>query len=74
MEYAPHNDDINKFNDYFVSNWLDNNSIPKNMWYERHRTTNLVESWHKKLNSKLHKNPRLLEFLFIIWEEANKVL
>lgn len=73
MEEAPDTDNITKFNNYFVSTWLDSATFPISLWNcegQRHRTTNLVESWHKRLNNVSSKKPRLLQFLQTIKDEA----
>lgn len=73
MEDAPNSEKITKFNNYFVSTWLENSYFPIELWNcegERHRTTNLVESWHKRLNNMTCKKPRLLKFLKTIRDEA----
>lgn len=73
METCPVNEKITNFNNYFVDTWLNNPSLHYSIWNcqgERHRTTNLVEAWHKSLNGVLKKKPRLLELLFTIREQA----
>lgn len=39
----------------------------------RHRTNNVVESWHKKMNNSIHKNSNLLFFISQLKEEADGV-
>lgn len=76
MEDAPQNEKITKFNDYFVAQWLENPSVQL-MWNVhgvRHRTINLAEAWHKRLNNKMGKRkPKLLQFLEILNKEAEYV-
>lgn len=58
MEDCPLHDNILKFNDYFVEQWLDNPNIPKEMWNcssVRDRTNNLVEGWNSQLNKLVNK-------------------
>ncbi len=87
MENAPQLDetnDITKYMDYFVENWMDNeNRFPKSMWnhYMNYgtRTVNHLEGWHNTLNrlcGSSHKN--IFEFIRILKDEQikfeNKVL
>lgn len=65
MEDSPESKDIQEFNDYMVTQWLDDESFV-DIWCaynQRHRTTNAVESWHKKLNSTVPKRPNLFQLL-----------
>lgn len=61
-------DQVTKFNDYFVEQWLEPvNMIEKWCCYkEKHRTTNLVEAWHHRLKNYLGTNPSLLSFLEMV--------
>lgn len=73
MEDCPDTDAIQTFNDYMVSQWLENDSFV-DIWCvhgERHRTTNAVESWHKKLNSAVPKNANLYQLLNVLKEDAD---
>lgn len=73
-ETAPNGSNFTAFNDYFVSQWLDNKTL-QGIWVcngARHRTTNGVEAWHKRWKSiVIQKGPRLLEFLQKLKDEAN---
>lgn len=76
MENAPQNDAVTKFNDYFVAQWLENNSIEFiwNVHGARHRTINLAEAWHKRLNNKMGKRkPKMLQFLDTLKNEADHI-
>ncbi|KAF9417149.1 hypothetical protein HW555_005660 [Spodoptera exigua] len=73
MEDCPDTDAIQTFNDYTVSRWLEKESFV-DIWCvhgERHRTTNAVESWHKKLNSAVPKNANLYQLLNVLKEDAD---
>lgn len=76
MENAPQSEAVTKFNDYFVSQWLENTSI-QFMWNvhgARHRTISLAEAWHKRLNNKVGKRkPKMLQFLDILKKEAEYI-
>ncbi|CAG4990263.1 unnamed protein product [Colias eurytheme] len=55
---------ITEFNDYFVDQWLENEDM-MNIWCcyaQRHRTTNLMESWNWSFNSEIGKRPSILLF------------
>lgn len=70
METTPTIEAIVQFNDYFVSQWIENDRF----WVcynERHRTTNTVEGWHNRLNRKIGKHhPNFYELLTALREEA----
>ncbi|KAL4708234.1 hypothetical protein ACJJTC_013803 [Scirpophaga incertulas] len=73
MEDAPQNEAVTKFNDYFVAQWLENTSIQFiwNVHEARHRTINLTEAWHKRLNNKIGKRkPKMLHFLDVLKKES----
>lgn len=69
MQSSPDNEAIRKFNDYFVDQWLENDTF-RDMWNccgERHRTTNTVEGWHSCLNRKLGKShPNIYELVTVL--------
>lgn len=64
MENSPVTEDIIKFNDYMVEQWIDNPNVEYiwNCYRERHRTTNVLESWHSAFNRHMRKShPNILE-------------
>lgn len=71
MENAPNLEALDKFNDYFVEQWLENVWI----WVcynERHRTTNSVEGWHNRLNKRVGKvHPNIFELMIVLLEEIH---
>lgn len=76
MEDAPQSETVTTFNDYFVSQWLENKNIQFiwNIHGSRHRTINLAEAWHKRLNNMMpQKKPRMLQFLETLKKEADYV-
>lgn len=74
METCPTSEEIQRFNDYMVKQWLDNEIIG-DTWIcygERHRTTNSLEGWHHKLNNDIGKShPNILELIFILKNDAS---
>lgn len=70
METSPQTEQIVKFNDYFVSEWMES----ERMWIcfkNRHRTTNTVEGWHTRINKKIGKShPNIYELIKALFEEA----
>ncbi|XP_053618109.1 uncharacterized protein LOC128679717 [Plodia interpunctella] len=73
MEDSPESNEIQQFNDYMVTQWLEDENFV-NIWCvhnQRHRTTNAVESWHKKLNSTLPKKPNLFQLLKVLKDDAS---
>ncbi|KAF9405860.1 hypothetical protein HW555_013565 [Spodoptera exigua] len=76
MENALQSEAVTKFNDYFVSQWLENTNT-QFMWNAhgaRHRTISLAEAWHKRLNNEMgKKKPKMLQFLDILKKEAEYI-
>lgn len=73
---APENPKLSIFFDYFVEQWLDNESIPIEMWNchgRQHRTTNAVEGWHHKINNLLGRpNPKIRDVVLCLKSEAEE--
>ncbi|XP_026736837.1 uncharacterized protein LOC113500301 [Trichoplusia ni] len=73
MEDGPDSKEIQEFNDYMVTQWLEDEAFV-DIWCahnQRHRTTNAVEAWHKKLNSCLPSHPNLYQVLKVLKDDAN---
>lgn len=75
MEDSPnHHQQLQKFQDYLVDQWIQNSNITVDMWncYEqRHRTNNAVEGWNHRLNSILKKpHPTLFALIKCLKTEA----
>ncbi|KAI5645679.1 MULE transposase domain-containing protein [Phthorimaea operculella] len=68
MEDSSTEERVIKFNDYFVTQWLeDPDMIAKWCCHgERHRTTNLVEAWNQRLQQYVGSNPTLMFLLDMI--------
>lgn len=78
MEIVPQNAKLTEFLDYFVEQWLDNSSIPTELWNvygQRHRTNNVVEGWNCKLNRSLQHvvNPNIYLMVRKLKDEAERV-
>lgn len=73
MEDSPETGAIEAFNNYMVSQWLEDESFVDTwcVFSERHRTTNPVESWHMKLNTTVPKNANLYQLLKALKEDAD---
>ena len=73
MESSPLSQGIEAFNDYFVDQWIEND-IVNDMWIcygEKHRTTNVVEGWHNRLNRRVGKmRPNIFELMKVLKEDA----
>lgn len=65
--------DIKKFRKYVEDTWLKDDYIPVwNVFGEQHRTTNVVEGWHHKLNSAMGQiNPTFIKTLHVLHEYAS---
>jgi hypothetical protein len=72
MEDSPDSVEIQTFNDYMVTQWLEDERFVDTWcaYNQRHRTTNAVEAWHKKVNSSLPKSPNLYQLLKVLIEDA----
>ncbi|XP_049886598.1 uncharacterized protein LOC126381107 [Pectinophora gossypiella] len=75
MARSPNNDQVTKFNDYFVETWLTETAFFHDKWCcydQKHRTTNIVESWHATVNKKGYQKPQsIAHFLTDLQREAN---
>lgn len=71
---SPDDDNSKKFRQYMLRQWLNDENFIKNwcVFDERHRTTNILEAWHKKINGIVSKNkPNLLQLLNVLFEDAS---
>ncbi|XP_073967357.1 uncharacterized protein [Choristoneura fumiferana] len=68
---SPQMSEITRFNEYMIKQWLKMDMVSIMTCYgHRHRTNNVVESWHKKMNNRIHNNANLLYFLSELRKEA----
>ncbi|XP_035213237.1 uncharacterized protein LOC118187144 [Stegodyphus dumicola] len=76
QESSPRNARLEAFYDYFVEQWLENDVVTIQMWNcneKLHRTNNIVEGWHHKLNSVIRKiHPKTLELIKFLKNEAKE--
>lgn len=59
MEESPSVPGMDDFNDYFVRQWMENTEIGF-LWLcsgVRHRTTNIIETYHHTVNSNFPRKP-----------------
>lgn len=71
IKTAANSDEWAPFRKYFVNYWL--NKYPTrtlNCSETHHRTTNLLEGWHRRLNIKIPKKPSLIFFIDKIRKES----
>ncbi|KAF9796848.1 hypothetical protein SFRURICE_001198, partial [Spodoptera frugiperda] len=65
MAESPSIDNYRKFNDYFVSTWLEDN-VNSNIWCtynEYHKTNNIVESWNNRIRKYIKVKPNIGQLL-----------
>ncbi|XP_063383432.1 uncharacterized protein LOC134669686 [Cydia fagiglandana] len=68
---APAINNIGTFNEYLEGQWFTFKNIDLLSCYNhRHRTTNVVEGWHSKLNKTIRNDLNLLHFIWTLKEEA----
>lgn len=71
---SPEGENIKAFNTYMSKQWIQFDMIRILSCYgHRHRTNNVVESYHKSVNKRIHKNTNLLFFITQLKEEARMV-
>ena len=65
MEDCPRTDNLNIFNDYFVSAWLDNEYFNGkwDFYGDTYRTNNPVEGGNAKLNKTFSRKLNMISFL-----------
>ncbi|XP_054713761.1 uncharacterized protein LOC129223221 [Uloborus diversus] len=77
MADAPKNEKVDKFVDYFVTQWMVNAKVDIQVWNvndQKHRTNNAVEGWHSKLNHIIGKHqPNVHLLIKCLKDEAIKV-
>ena len=76
LDCVTDNSKINGWNDYFVSQWLENPHLPISTWNvcgEEHRTNNTCEGYNSKLNRAVRKkHPNIYELIKVLQvEEAS---
>lgn len=65
------NELFSKFNDYFNKEWLTKiNGSLFSCYGEKYRTTNSIEGWHHRINTKISKKCSLFYFLELLAKEA----
>lgn len=71
---APESDKLRQFADYFIDQWLDNDKMNIDVWNvskQRHRTNNVVEGWHRRMNKFVGRNtPNIYYLVGKLREEA----
>lgn len=60
---APQTEEMDKFKEYFVNQWYPKLETIISCAENKHRTTNPVEGFHRRLNSRFPRSPNI--FLFI---------
>jgi hypothetical protein len=71
-EEMPDSDTYRKFDKYFSDFWL--NKITTNLiscYKENVRTTNSIEGWHHRINTRIPKHPSILLFVDLLKKEAH---
>lgn len=76
LEMMPENDSkAENFQKYFTEQWQ--KRISQDMWCcanERHRTTNAVEAWHRRLVIKVQEKDNIFMYISILKKEAKYYL
>ena len=73
MEASPVSENICKFNDYMIEQWLENAIFTDtwNCYQQRHRTTNALEGWHSKFNKCVQKvHPNIIELISLLKSDS----
>jgi hypothetical protein len=68
LQITPDTQEMQNFHTYVNKQWL---SLPMiSCANEKHRTTNSVEAWHRRLNSRVSAKPTFISFLETLRKEA----
>ena len=75
-DYPANNQKLNAWNDYFVSQWVENSNLPLSIWNvcgEEHRTNNTCEGYNNRLNRAVRTlHPNIYELITVLQlEEAS---
>lgn len=71
IQSAPNTNEMRSFRQYFERTWYPKfNPSILSCANQRHRTTNTVEGWHKRLNAKIPKKISLMLFIYKLRKEA----
>lgn len=66
---APSCEEFENFKTYMEKYWLKNPAMIS-CCRQRHRTTNALEAWHRRLNIRMQHKPTLILFLYLLKKEA----
>lgn len=66
--YSIPEEQVNKFNDYFVGQWIEPSDMTAKWccYKELHRSTNLVEAWNQRLQKFVGRKPSLIKLIHMI--------
>ena len=73
QQTSPNHEKLTRFYDYFVSQWLENDNITKEMWNchkQRHRSNNALEGWNNRLNTLIRPHPNVYQLIKCLHQEA----
>lgn len=71
LDNAPNSQEMTRFRRYFETQWFP--KLPASILScagQRHRTTNCLEGWHRRINGRMGKSHSLYDFLFKLRKEA----
>lgn len=71
LNNAPDFEQFRMFKNYFEKQWLSKiSTVLLSCSDDKHRTTNLLEGWHRRVAVKIPKNPNFCQFLYNIRKES----
>lgn len=71
LEKAADTPEMRRFRRYFESTWYPKKSpTVLSCAGQRHRTTNALEGWHRRINARIPKKPNLYYFLYKLRQES----
>lgn len=70
VQIAPEISVMNNFKAYFNRQWYPLLTDIVSSAYDDHRTTNSLEGWHRRLNSRISKSPNLFYFIKCLLHES----
>lgn len=67
---VPDTNELKLFKKYFEEQWMKLNPKILSCSTERHRTTNPVEGWHRRINARIPRKPTFFAFVAYLRKEA----
>ncbi|CAH0402138.1 unnamed protein product [Chilo suppressalis] len=70
LHQAPEGKATVNFVKYFTKQWLSSNKPTICCYKQKHKTNNIAEGWHSRINKRIKRKPGLLHFIQMLDKEA----